>query len=152
MARKPQLDLCLICGSAPCTCNKVRARPKKAAPKSEKPVDSPQETASMPPVADAKPQSFITRMRDMAAQGSLPNLVKPEPVRARPTAKSAELPPLDAEDSAMLGAIRLLSEAFVIKPEDLARWQPYLDKPASTTERAALWRTRRGEQSEGKKT
>ena len=106
----------------------------------------------MAPVAVPTRQSFITRMRDMAAQKPLPDLIKAPPPKARPTAKSAELPPLDQSDKAMLAAVRLFSEAFVIVPEDLARWQPYLDKPASTTERAALWRTKRGEQDEGKKT
>ena len=148
MPRASSVDPCLLCGQLPCAC--VSTRPKaKAKPRARK-VASEQVISAEPAVTVAPQpapsrQSMVERMRARAAAAPPlpPPVVREVPRRARPTAEHARPKPLSVEDAETLKAVRVLSDAFEIHPDDLKRWKPYLDQPETPQERAAQWRKRR---------
>jgi hypothetical protein len=53
------------------------------------------------------------------------------------------------EDAALVAAVRILNDAFVIEPDDLAPFRKYLDVEPSLRERASFWKARKNGQEEG---
>lgn len=147
MARRAsQAEACLICMSLPCQCERpARAKPvaRKASPpkKEERPVEE-----TVTPVVQPvdRRQSMLDRMRARAAAAPSPApisaILPPAPVRAKPTAASAELRSLPADDAMEVAAIRALQTCFDVEGQAVDRWREYLDKEPSRAERAAAWR------------
>jgi hypothetical protein len=146
MPRVSSVDPCLICQALPCECNKSAARPRtrKVAPSRERATPSVQDSGETtnPPVATR--QSMLERMRARAAQAPA---ISSAPVRARPTAASAELKGLTPDDAIEVAAIRALSDAFSLEGDAVEKWRPYLEREPSRAERAAAWRMRKEEQA-----
>jgi hypothetical protein len=141
MPRASSVEPCLLCGMMPCGCSKP-AKPK-AAPSRKRvsPLSEPTVTVVEEPVV--KRQSMTDRMRARAAQAPAPPRPVEAPVRAKPTAKSAELPELAPDELIELAAIRLLDNVFGVEGEAVTRYRPYLEKPPSLAERRAAWKGRR---------
>lgn len=150
MARASSVDACLICGQLPCQCNAKKAAPRKrAAPK----VTAPAVQEFVEPVVFEEPpvkrQSMLERMRARAAEAPITPIVPPPGARAKPTAKSAELSPEDAQE---LRAIRLLQSelgAELMDENDRRRWKVELEKIDPRTDRAAAWKARRRDATKG---
>jgi hypothetical protein len=134
----------------PCQCSSAKRTPRKrAVPK----VTAPDVQESVEPVVfehmPVQRQSMLERMRARAAQAPVTPIVPPPGVRAKPTARSAELSP---EDQQELTAIRLLQSklgATFIDPADEQRWKQHLNKPVPQEDRAAAWKARRRNATEG---
>jgi hypothetical protein len=141
MPRASSVEPCLLCGQMPCACGKP-AKPKAATSrKRASSLSEPTEVVREEPVV--KRQSMTDRMRARAAQAPAPPRPVEAPVRAKPTAKSAELPELAPDELIELAAIRLLDNAFGVEGDAVTRYRPYLEKPPSLAERRAAWRGRR---------
>ena len=140
MARNDDV-VCLICEEVPCGCNKPKgASPRRAAPKAS--VLKPEPQAK--PTAPARP-SFLDRMRRdssaAAAAKARDRLV--DQVRPPTSADKRFTQKMTDEEAALLSAVRCLSEAFEIHPDDLAPFQDRLNRPPSVEERSGAWRYRR---------
>lgn len=147
MPRASSVDPCLICGSLPCACGKP-AKPK-AAPSRKRASPLPQSTEIVREEPVVRRQSMIDQMRARAAAAPAPPPIKAEPVRAKPTAKSAELPELAPDELLDIAAIRLFSQHFdveLVEP-DINRYNMYLDRPPSLAERRAAWKGRNSAQA-----
>lgn len=139
--------LCLICGEVPCGCNKPQGAPprKKAAPKKATP--KPVEKVQAAPVESPVKPSFRERMRQAATEKQQEEVRRRAENRFKPM--SEEVPAsrfshkMTDEEAALLAAVRTLSEAFEIHPDDLAPFKEKLDKPPSVEERAGTWRYRK---------
>lgn len=142
MPRASMVEPCLICGELPCACGKP-AKPRAASRKRATPLSKPAEVAHEEPVVVR--QSMTDRMRARAAQAPVPPKPVEAPVRAKPTAKSAELPELAPEDLQTVAAIRIFAERFDVElaEPDRIKYGPYLEKPPSLAERRAKWKGRR---------
>lgn len=146
MARRvSQAEACLICMSLPCQCEQpARAKPvRKSAPR--KVAEPVQETEEPTPATPDTRQPMLERMRARAAAAPSPAPISAilEPVRAKPTAASAQLRTLSAEDAVEVAAIRALQMHFEVQGEAVDRWKDYLEKEPSRAERAAAWRMNR---------
>jgi hypothetical protein len=132
MPRASSVEPCLLCGMMPCGCGKP-AKPKTA-PSRKRATSLPEPTETVVEEPVVKRQSMTDRMRARAVEA---------PVRAKPTAKSAELPELAPDELIELAAIRLLDNVFGVEGEAVTRYRPYLEKPPSLAERRAAWKGRR---------
>lgn len=148
MARNDDLA-CLICMSAPCACNKPqgatprRAGPRKAATPKPAP-ESIQEEAAPP----ARP-SFMDKIRQQAAAeeaGKKSKELQDKLIRTPVKSQSRFAERMTDEEAALLAAVRLLSEAFEIHPDDLQPFKDRLSREPSVEERAGAWRYRNGGQ------
>lgn len=145
MPRASSVDPCLICGSLPCQCGKP-AKPRTA-PSRKRTSPSPEPTVTVHEEPVVKRQSMIDQMRARAAAAPAPPPIKAEPVRAKPTAKSAELPELAPDELLELAAIRALTLHFQVEGDVMPRYESYLDKPPSLAERRAAWKGRNSAQA-----
>lgn len=142
MPRASMVEPCLICGEMPCACSKP-AKPK-AAPSRKRASSLPKPTEDVHEEPVVIRQSMADRMRARAAQAPAPPLPVEAPVRAKPTAKSAELPELAPDDLLTVAAIRVFASKFDVElsAADQNRYGPYLNKQPSLAERRAAWRGR----------
>jgi hypothetical protein len=135
---------CLICEFAPCACSQPRrgARPVKprATPKpvAETPVEP------VPSIPEPAKPSFVERMREQAASREQEEKRRRlEEQQAPSHSAPSRFNEMTDNEAAMLAAVRCLSEAFEIHPDDLAPFRDRLAKPPSVEERAGAWRYRR---------
>lgn len=137
MPRASQVDPCMLCAQLPCACssNKAKKSQRPRMPPTPKPGEKKEE--ALPARSSA-----ADRMR---ARAAAPEVQVDVAVTVRAAPKVKPLPELAPAEAAFLPAIRLLHEAFQIHPDDIRPWLPYLAEPASTRERAAVWRARKGD-------
>ena len=150
MARNEGL-LCLICMLTPCGCNKPQGvTPRKAGPRKPVPAN-PEEPAATTPAVPVKP-SFMDKIRQQAAREE--STKKAEALKARLTRGPEQSPSrfsekMTDEEAALLSAVRLLSDAFEIHPDDLEPFKDRLSREPSVEERAGAWRYRRNVEGSG---
>lgn len=134
----PKPDLCMFCNCSPCECNtRKKPKPRPRVVKPEPPAETPE------PTQQARP-SALESMR--AASKRLPPKA---PAPPRPTYHQQS-----DEDKELVQAVQVVTTllgATFVDEADAQRLRVELNRGPDPRIRAALWRSRRREASDGER-